>query len=279
MTVVHSWDDIDYAALATHMRAIAFDLDNTLASSKQPMTALMVDRFVALTHCLPVAVVTGGRYELVVSQILEVVHDRADLSQLHLMPTGGTRYYRWNKSEDETTGSWTCVYTHDLSDVDRRSARASLERRARELGLWETTVWGDRFEDRGSQLTFSALGQDAPETAKQAWDPDDSKKQRLVDAVTVDLPHLKVRSGGYTSIDVSLPGMDKSFAVHELGKILNIPVDSIVFVGDRMTPGGNDYPAATAGAWAISVSNPADTLHMLDRLLPALHTHDTHHSS
>ncbi|OZG63844.1 haloacid dehalogenase [Bifidobacterium hapali] len=271
MTVVHSWNDIDYIALAARMRVIAFDLDNTLASSKQPMIPAMIDRFAALTHCLPVAVVTGGRYELVVSQILEVVHDRANLTQLHLMPTGGTRYYRWNKPEHETTGSWTCVYTHDLSEVDRRSARTSLERRARELGLWETTVWGARFEDRGSQLTFSALGQNAPESAKRAWDPGDIKKQRLVNAVAGDLPHLKVRSGGYTSIDVSLPGMDKSFAVHELSKILNTPVDSIVFVGDRMTPGGNDYPAAIAGAWAISVSSPADTLLMLDQLLPALH--------
>ncbi|NEG89376.1 HAD-IIB family hydrolase [Bifidobacterium aerophilum] len=269
--MVHAWDDAGVVDEARRMKAFAFDLDNTLASSKRPMSQAMTDRFVELTRRTMVAVVTGGRYELVVSQVLDAVGERADRSHLHLMPTGGSRYYRWRGRAVEDAaadaGEWECVYAHDLSATDRLAATASLEARARELGLWEEHIWGERIEDRGSQLTFSALGQEAPEEAKRSWDPDETKKRALVAAVSRDLPHLKVRAGGYTSIDVSLPGMDKSFAVHELARILSVPVSSIAFVGDRMTPGGNDYPAAEAGAYAIAVTSPADTLRFLDRLL------------
>lgn len=271
MVSVRSWNDVDFDELANHMQAIAFDLDNTLASSKRPMVPDMADRFTELTRRTVVAVVTGGRYELVTGQILDVLGERADRSRLYLMPTGGSRCYRWRPQMDRADGGiWECVYAHDLSDEDRREACMSLMRRAQELGLWRSQVWGERIEDRGSQITFSALGQAAPEDAKQAWDPDDEKKRRLVSLVSHDLPHLTVRSGGYTSIDVSLPGMDKSFAMHELSKMIGVEIPRIVFVGDRMAPGGNDYPAAEAGAYAIGVRDPADTMEVLDRLLHRL---------
>jgi phosphomannomutase len=33
-------------------------------------------------------------------------------------------------------------------------------------------VWGELIEDRGSQITFSAIGQQAPLEEKKRWDPD-----------------------------------------------------------------------------------------------------------
>ncbi len=49
-----------------------------------------------------------------------------------------------------------------------------------------------------------------------------------------DLPDLRVRSGGYSSVDVSQHGIDKAYAVRRLAEILDVPVGGIVFVGDRM---------------------------------------------
>ena len=139
----------------------------------------------------------------------------------------------------------------------------SLERHARELGLWEQQVWGPRIENRGSQITFSALGQFAPVAAKQAWDRDNTKKQALVEAV---------RAGGYTSVDVSECGIDKAYAVRKLTQTLGIRADEMVFVGDRMTPTGNDYPAVEAGAIGVRVENPQDTVQLLDALLARFDT-------
>ena len=141
----------------------------------------------------------------------------------------------------------------------------SLERHARELGLWEQQVWGPRIENRGSQITFSALGQFAPVAAKQAWDRDNTKKQALVEAVKADLPHMRVKAGGYTSVDVSECGI-------ELTQTLGIRADEMVFVGDRMTPTGNDYPAVEAGAIGVRVENPQDTVQLLDALLARFDT-------
>lgn len=147
----------------------------------------MAECFSALTSLIDVAVITGGKYALLKSQVVERLTGQANRSHLHLMPTSGTRYYRWDGSD------WAPVFAHDLSADDRAKAYESLERNAREQGIWLTHVWGERIEDRGSQITFSALGQLAPIEAKEAWDPTNEKKNRLARAVAADLPHLEVR--------------------------------------------------------------------------------------
>ena len=248
-------------AFAAQANAVAFDLDNTLAHSKLPMTAPMAEAFSRLTARLPVAVVTGGSFQLVRSQVLQVLTPQCRLDRLHIMPTSGTRYYRWD------SGQWSCIYTHDLSDQERAQAISSLERHAKEQGIWADRVWGQRIEDRGGQITFSALGQLAPLERKQVWDPTDEKKNRLVHAVSQDLPDLAVRSGGSTSVDISERGIDKAYAVRQLSAILHVAIDHIIFVGDRMDSDGNDYPAACAGVMPIGVRGPADTLRVCRALL------------
>ena len=259
---IHDWNDVDYDVLGAHIDLIGFDLDTTLAVSKTPMTEDMAAEFGELTRRIPVAVVSGGKYPLFERQILAMLGDNADKGNLHLMPTSGTRYYSWNGE------TWECRYAHDLSPEDRDAAVESLTRHAKEQGLWlpDDAVWGERLEDRGSQITFSALGQMAPPEAKSAWDPDRSKKNRLAAAVAADLPGLTVRSGGSTSVDVVAKGIDKSYAMRRLAELFSTGIDRIAFVGDRMDPDGNDYPAAVAGAYAIRVHEPGDTLRIIRRL-------------
>ncbi|MBT1176309.1 HAD-IIB family hydrolase [Bifidobacterium callimiconis] len=264
--MIHRWDEVDYDRLGGLIDAVGFDLDTTLAKSKTPMTRDMADAFAELTHHIPCAVVSGGKYHLFTNQILAMIGDKANRRNLHLMPTSGTRYYAWNGS------AWQCRYAHDLSPEDRDAAIASLTRHAKEQGLWlpDDRIWGDRLEDRGSQITFSALGQLAPVAAKEAWDPDRAKKNRLAAAVAADLPQLTVRSGGSTSVDVVAKGIDKAYAMHQLSTILNVPIGRIAFIGDRMDPDGNDYPTAVAGAYAIRVTCPDDTLEAIRRLTAVL---------
>lgn len=262
--MIRPWNEWDFDALCTRARLIGFDLDNTLANSKLPMRPAMARSFGELTRRIQVAVITGGRHSLVVSQILDVLGPEANLANLHLMPTSGTRYLRYER------GAWVTVFSHDLDDDQRARAAASLERRAREQGLWFEEVWGERIEDRGSQITFSVLGQQAPLEAKQAFDPTGELKERLALAVAADLPDLKVHAGGYTSVDVAGRGIDKAFAVRELASLTGIDVADMIFVGDRMTPGGNDYPAAQAGTMGVAVTSPADTLRFIDGLLARL---------
>ena len=261
---VYAWNDTGWRHDGAHARLIAFDLDNTLAVSKQPMKPDMTVRIEALTELMPVAIVTGGGRELVISQVLDVLGPRADLSNLHVMPAGGSSYYRWRE------GAWRLEYERTLSARDRDAAILSLTQRARELGMWPEHPWGEPIEDRGSQITFSALGQLAPIEAKEAWDPTNEKKNRLARAVAADLPHLEVRPGGASSVDISEKNVDKSFAVRELADILGITVAQIVFVGDRMDPDGNDYPAAKAGTRAVKVTCPNDTVKLCGGIIASL---------
>lgn len=264
VSVVRAWNELDMDAVCARAKVIAFDLDNTLARSKKPMSGDMAHRVSRLTSLIPLAIVTGGSFGLVRSQVLDVLDDGAQRSNMHIMPTSGTRCYRWDG------GQWKCVYEHDLSERDRSEATRCLRRRAQELGMWVDKAWGPRIEDRGSQITFSALGQLAPVELKEAWDPTNEKKNRLAQAVAADLPHLAVRSGGSTSIDISERGVDKAYAVRRLADILRIDIGQIVFVGDRMDPDGNDYPAAVAGTVPVRVSGPCDTLKVCDRFIARL---------
>ncbi|AKV55145.1 phosphomannomutase [Bifidobacterium actinocoloniiforme DSM 22766] len=262
--VVRPWRQQDLSAICARAQVLAFDLDTTLARSKTRMDPDMAVRFAAMTNLRPTAIVSGGRFEQFRDQVLDALPAAADLSALHLMPTSGTRYYRWGGS------GWQQVYAHDLSAQEREAAVNSLERRARQLGDWEERTWGPRIEDRGSQITFSALGQEAPVDAKEAWDPTNERKNALAQAVAADLPDLQVRSGGSTSVDISAKGIDKAYAVGQLAGILSVPVDRMVFVGDRMDPDGNDYPAAQAGTMALRVNDPDDTLELLEAMEPLL---------
>jgi phosphomannomutase len=251
---------------AAPVSLVAFDLDDTLAPSKSPLPAPIADHLRALLERVPVCVISGGQYGQFQQQLLQ----RLDLTpalaeRLHLMPTCGTQYYRW----DGTT--FAQVYAHTLTEQERDSALASLRTRAQELGLWETETWGEVLEDRGSQVTFSALGQQAPVAAKAAWDPTGSRKSALRDAVAADLPDLEVRSGGSTSVDITRRGVDKATGMRALVDLAQVPLAEMVFVGDRLDEGGNDRPVLDLGVRCHAVHGWEDTAAFLaDVLLPHL---------
>ncbi|MDN5562596.1 MULTISPECIES: HAD-IIB family hydrolase [Luteococcus] len=238
------------------IQIVAFDLDDTLAASKSPVQPEMAATLRDLLAVRPVCIISGGRYEQFQAQVLDNLPTDADLSRLHLMPTCGTRYLR------HIDGAWTQIYAHDLDEADKAAAIASLEKRAKELGVWEPDekCKGDRIEDRGSQITFSALGQQASVADKHAWDPDMTKRGALRDAVAADVPQLEVRSGGSTSIDITQKGIDKAHGMRALTEQTGIQPENMLFIGDRLQPGGNDYPVYEMGIACHAVEGPQDTI-------------------
>ncbi len=237
-------------------RLVAFDLDGTLAPSKSPMPTRMATALRALLDVIPVCVISGGQIGQFRQQVLARLDARPDqLARLHLMPTCGTRYYTYNADD----GDWTLVYANDLTPEQVAQACAVVESEARRLGLWEEQTWGPALEDRGSQITFSALGQEAPLEAKQAWDPTGEKKGRLRDAVAARLPELEVRSGGSTSVDITRKGIDKAYGMRRLAEVTGIALEQMLFVGDRLDPDGNDYPVKAMGVTCQAVGTWEDT--------------------
>ena len=244
------------------VRLVAFDLDDTLAPSKSAIPPEMAAALRALLRVAEVCVISGGQWQQFETQV--IAHLRADDDEaalLHLMPTCGTRYLR------HESGRWENVYEHLLPDAVRTRVKTLLAREARALGLWEDEVWGEVIEDRGSQITFSALGQRAPLTEKRAWDPSGRKRIALTHALAPHLPDLEVRAGGSTSVDITPAGVDKAYGIRALSERTGIPLEEMVFVGDRLDPDGNDYPVKALGVRCIETTGPEQTVGIIAALV------------
>ena len=126
------------------------------------------------------------------------------------------------------------------------------------------------IEDRGSQITYSALGQKAPLNEKVRWDPDFAKRKRMKSILDTLIPEFSVRLGGSTSIDVTRPGIDKAYGIRKLRDVLGIAIDEMIFVGDALFPGGNDYPAEQAGVESIRVRDPQETKRVIETMIACL---------
>ena len=240
---------------ASDLTAVVFDLDDTLAPSKSTMDPTMSAALARLLDHTQVCIISGGRFEQFEAQALDGFRaSDEEMGRLHLMPTCGTRYYLWQQ------GGWQLQYAEDLTDDEKARTIAVLEQGARELGLWRDDTWGDIIEDRGSQITFSALGQQAPVAEKTAWDPDGSKKRALGAYASERLPDLEVRGGGSTSIDVTRKGIDKAYGVGKLIEKLGCRIDNLLFIGDRLDEAGNDYPVYEMGVASVPVHGWPDTL-------------------
>jgi len=245
-------------------KVLAFDLDDTLAVTKSPISDRMSEVLSEILEHFDVCIISGGRFEQFKTQVIDRLHvGPRQLNRLHLMPTCGTRYYRFSELDKE----WQIQYAEDLTEEQKQQIQDVLEASAKELGLWEVAPAGDIIEDRGSQITFSALGQKATPEDKYAWDPNGDKKLSLRDLAAASLPGLEVRAGGSTSIDVTREGIDKAYGMQKLIDAIDVNKEDILFFGDRLQEGGNDYPVKAMGIDSIEVSEWEDTVGRLETIL------------
>jgi phosphomannomutase len=245
-------------------KLLAFDLDGTLALSKSALCPSMAEVLGRALSYYEVCVISGGAFPQFKTQVLaHLTVDHRQLAQLHLMPTSGTKLYQF----DSATDAWVQRYSDDLSIDEVKQATDALSASAKELGFWETNPNGAIIEDRGSQITYSALGQNASLEAKSAWDPGGAKKAALRNAVALRVPDLEVRAGGSTSIDITHHGVDKASGMRRLMSELHFTFADVLFFGDQLQPGGNDHPVWAMGIETIEVRNPVDTLRALTAIL------------
>ena len=246
---------------------LAFDLDDTLAVSKSPITDSMAEILGQVLEHFDVCIISGGKFDQFKKQVIEQADfSPLQLRRLHLMPTCGTRYYRY----DEVSKEWALQYAEDLSGAQKHQIIEVLEASAKELGYWEESPTGAIIEDRLSQITYSALGQQAKPEDKYKWDPSGEKKRKLRDLVATRLPHFEVRAGGSTSIDITRPNIDKAYGMQKLVDILDISRDDILFFGDKLQEGGNDYPVKAMGIDCLDVDKWEDTAQRLESIIAVI---------
>lgn len=250
-------------------KVLAFDLDGTLAPSKSELPAQVGQLINELLNYFEVCVISGGRFRQFETQLLDGLKTTPDkLEKLHLMPTCGTQYFHYK------SGKWNRIYAENFTDDEKQKIITALNTGIDTLGYREKNVYGEIIEDRESQITFSALGQDIVSVLgdegvrlKEEWDPDTVKKNKIRDFVAELIPEFEVRVGGGTSIDITKPGIDKAYGMRKLMSILGINKEEILFFGDRLQQGGNDYPVKEMGIDSLEVNHWQDTVMRLETLL------------
>src|SRR6202161_2095536 len=221
-----------------------------------------------LLAIVKVAVISGGGWPQFEKQFVSNLPHYNLLANLFLLPTCGTKVYRYE------SGDWKEIYSEDFTTDQREKILDSLKKAIGVADFKIDKLWGEQVEDRGSQITFSALGQQAPLEEKEKWDPDFAKRKKIKAILDTFIPEFSVRIGGSTSIDITKPGIDKAYGIGKLRELLGISIKEMIYIGDALYVGGDDYPAKEAGVDCISVKDPNETKRVIPTIIEHLALND-----
>lgn len=248
---------------------IVFDLDGTLTRTKSNMDSSMARILRELLRQKKVAIIGGGKYKQFQIQLLaHLDYPKELLSNLYLFPTTATSLYRYQNG-------WKRVYFLKFSRGERQRIIQALQGVLKEVQYAPKRAYGKLIEDRGTQITLSTLGQDVVRILgargvrmKEEWlRKNKSLKFRIARLAQKRLPRFEVHAAGFTSIDVTRKGIDKAYGIRQIKKHLKIPIRKMVFIGDALFKGGNDYAARRTGVDCIAVRGPEDTKKIIRALV------------
>ncbi len=244
-------------------RIIMFDLDGTLTKSKANLDGEMAALLCGLLEKKIVAVVSGGNYTQFQKQFLDYLKcSETKMKNLFILPTPGASLYKYQK------GGWRKVYKHTLTPHEREKILTAFQKAFRDINyISPKKIYGKVIEDRESQVTFSALGQKAPLAKREGWNKKFDVRIPLKAALEKYLPEFEIRLGGLTSIDVTKKGIDKAYGISRILKMFARSKKEIVYVGDALYEGGNDYVVKSAGIDTIAVKDEEDTKILIRFLL------------
>ncbi|TSC68731.1 MAG: hypothetical protein G01um101456_513 [Parcubacteria group bacterium Gr01-1014_56] len=253
-------------------KLVAFDLDGTLAESKQPVLASVGELLAELLNHMPVAIMSGAGFNQFETQLLPALPEHAHLERLYLFPTNAARCFVHKGS------TWQAQYDRSFNTFERGRIMQALKEALEETGLSNIPErkkeWGEQIEDRGAQITFSALGQKAPVEEKKKWDPTREKRKPLYASLLRRLPDFSIGLNATTSIDITPKGVNKAYGIRHLVELTDISVSEMLYVGDALAEGGNDAVVIETGVRTHEVFGPEETISLIKDIL-----HNTHLSA
>lgn len=253
--------------------SLVFDLDGTLAASKQEVSSEMASVLAKLVKEFYVVILSGGDWPQFEKQVLPPLSKipGLDATAFFFMPTSGAKlYHSFNRIF--TLDEWSNANgeKYFFSAEEREKVTAAFEKA---VDGWEskptTQIFGPQIEFRDAQITFSALGQKAPIAEKEKFDPDFSKRKTLKAELDkfLDPNEFCVKMGGSTSIDITKTGIDKEFAIRQLVDDMGWREEKILFIGDSLFEGGNDWPVTKTKCQWHKVNGPDETIKFLEENL------------
>lgn len=251
-------------------KLVVFDLDGTIAETKSAMDKEMGELMSQLLRKYKVAVIGGGKIDLFHLQLLDGLKSKKDLlKNLFLFPTTGTTFLRYNDG-------WKKVYSLKLSAAEVKKIREAFNQTFKEIGYEHPKkTYGELIENRESQVSFSVYGQDIVKVLgkrgvrmKDEWRQKYTPvKMKIAKHLSTLIPEFEVRAAGFTTIDVTKKGIDKSYGLKQMEKYLKVKIKDMVFIGDSIFPGGNDHAVTKTAVDYIKVKDPEGTKKVIRHLI------------
>ena len=230
------------------MNKFIFDVDGTLTPSRGAIDGRFKEFFLEFIHDNDTYLVTGSDY----SKTLEQLGPEICNSVKCIYNCSGNDI--WIKGVNVKTTAW------ELPDEPKKWLLESLSASKFVLRT------GNHIETRPGSVNFSVVGRNATMKERQlyvAWDNESGERQRLASEFNHLFHELEARIGGETGLDIYPRGKDKAQVMADFKR-----EDKVYFFGDRVNPGGNDYPLANAitrrgNGMAVGVKHWQDTFERL----------------
>jgi HAD superfamily hydrolase (TIGR01484 family) len=248
----------------TQPKALAFDLDGTLAESKQRPSSVMGDLISSLLSRMPVAVLSGASLPQFQTQLLPIFSIDTALVNLYLFPENAGQCFVFRDA------TWKPQYDTSFSPEESRAVQEALITALQATGLDTPPeqLWGERIEHRGAQISFSPLGQQAPVEAKEAWHQEhEPLRQELRKHLQALLPQFFIATGGMTTIDITHKGITKAYGIERFSELTGIHIQEMLYVGDALEEGGNDSVVIQTGIPTQAVFGPKETATLIEQIL------------
>jgi len=206
------------------MDKFIFDVDGTLTPSRSKMDNEFKSWFLGFAKTNDVYLVTGSDRAKTIEQVGESVYHRCK----RVYNCSGNDV--WEGANNVQTNKWklpslartfliSCEYESDFS-----------------------IRTGNHIEERPGMVNFSVVGRNADANQRAAYvtfEEQNSERIKIASAFNTMFPDLQATVGGETGIDIAPKGADKSQIVKDFDS-----EDHIVFFGDAIFEGGNDWPLA-----------------------------------
>ncbi len=249
-------------------KLIIFDFLGTITQERDHVSAGMSESLSKLLEAMPVAIFSGAGFRQFETQLLPTIPDGAHLDKLYLFPTSAAQCYSFQN------GKWQTKYDHSFTPPERARIMQAITESLAEAGLSDEPKekWGERTEDRGAQISFSPLGQQAPVDAKREWNKQHSDlRKKLHSALLKRLPDFSVSLGGLTTIDITHKGITKAYGIRKLIELTDNSISEMLYVGDALQEGGNDAIVLETGIRTQQVFGPEETAKLIEGILQNSH--------
>lgn len=208
------------------MKKYIFDVDGTLTPSRSTIDPVFKEFFKDFIANNKVWLVTGSDYPKTAEQL-----------------------------GDDICESVVTVYNCSGSDVWHKGKRVNSKPFVAPPALYDLfNGWlqssqfplrtGIHVEERHGMINFSVIGRGCtPEQRKEyvKYDNDVRERESIAYIINTEFDNITATVGGETGIDIGPTGADKSQILTDFDYW-----DKINFYGDKMEPGGNDWPLAFA---------------------------------